>query len=163
MQRTIPRESLAWLAGIIDGEGTIGCYFYHDRNKQSPRYGIWIVNTDQRIINQVQNLFRSIGAEKVFVGEKHYKKGLGKKRSWYVQVNRKSDVKIILESITKYLISKQEQANLILKFFTDYPNLLLRRGNRSGKKNDNFAIYDKLIKDIKMAKQKIGEPVETKR
>lgn len=163
-QRTIPRESLiAWLAGIIDGEGTIGCYFYHDKSSRSPRYGIWIVNTDQRIILEGKRIFELMGIEKIYIGEKNYKGGIGRKRSWYLQINRKADIQRGLEIIIPYLISKKKQAQLILSFFKSYPNLLLNRGNRSGKKNDNFKVYSKLIEALKKAKMEIGEPVETKR
>lgn len=164
MQKTTPWETkIAWLAGIIDGEGTIGCYFYHEKTGQSPRYGIWIINTDKRIIDMTSEIFRQLGATKVFTAEKVYKKNLwSKNRMWYVQVNRKLDVKLILEAITPYLVSKQEQAQLILNFFNDFPNLLYGRGNRSGKRNENFQAYNLLIEQIKQAKKKILVPVETK-
>lgn len=165
--RTTPWESqLGYLAGIIDGEGTIGCYFYHDRGNQSPRYGIWIVNTDKRILDQCKTTIHEIGLEKVFMGIRNYKPTNFKKtpsKVWYIQISRKADVKTLLETITPLLISKQEQAQLILNFFNEYPNLLYGRGTRSGNVNKNYAAYDKLITDIKEAKKRIGEPVETKR
>jgi hypothetical protein len=167
MARTTPRESqLGYLAGIIDGEGTIGCYFYHDRGNQSPRYGIWIVNSDKRILDRCKATIHEIGLENVFLGQRNYKQTNFKKtpsKMWYIQISRKADVKTLLEAITPHLTSKQEQAQLILNFFNDYPNLLYGRGTRFGRANENYAAYDKLITDIKEAKKKIGEPVETKR
>ncbi len=101
----------------------------------------------------------NLGAEKVYIGKKNYRKNtLGKKECWYVQVNRKMDIKIILEAISPLLISKKKQADLILSFFKDYPNLLLGRGNRSGKKNDNFEAYNKLIEAIKKEKMVLISP-----
>jgi len=171
IQRTTPREvkktDLAWLAGIIDGEGTIGAYFFLDKRSKhrSPRYGIWLCNSEKSMIERSANIMANLGA-KVYLLSKTYKDGaLLKARwlMWQLQVQKKEDVKIVLEKISPYMVSKKPQANRLLKFFNDYPNLLYGRGNRSGKKNEHFEIYKKLEKDLKNLKVCNLIPVETKR
>lgn len=171
IQRTTPREvkqtSLAWLAGIIDGEGTIGAYFYFEKkcNHSSPRYGIWLCNSEKSMIDKAAEIMADLGA-RVYITEKVYTKYSLIKPRWLmyeIKIQRKGDVKTILEAIEPYMVSKRNQAKVLLKFFIDYPNLLLGRGNRSGKTNDHFDIYRKLEKELKRLKICSLTPVETKR
>ena len=61
MNKKTPREAkLAWLAGIIDGEGTIGAYFPKDKEGKikQPVYGIYICNSDIEMVNEVKNIYQ---------------------------------------------------------------------------------------------------------
>lgn len=164
-QGTIPRETnFAWLAGIIDGEGTIGAYFYHEHGYNSCRYGIWIPNTDKRMIDKSAEIMTALGC-KVYITEKKYKPGnlMPRYIVFELKIQRRNDVKLILEKTEPYLISKKEQAQVLLKFLNDFPNLLLGRGNKSGKKNEHFDEYDKVQKKLKELKRSYLVPVTTKR
>ena len=62
MYRTTPSEGLAWLAGIIEGEGSIANYPPR-HNKAYPtgnggyNRGIVIVNTDEKILNRCKQIY----------------------------------------------------------------------------------------------------------
>lgn len=51
------QERLAWLAGIIDGEGSISLILRPDQNKKVFKPVITIVNTDRGIINKCKQIF----------------------------------------------------------------------------------------------------------
>jgi isopentenyl phosphate kinase len=70
MKRTTPSQEVShfdigWLAGIIDGEGSLAHYVCKRKGltkegkslKGSPIYGVYVINSDMEILNKVKNLF----------------------------------------------------------------------------------------------------------
>jgi hypothetical protein len=111
---------LAYLAGIIDGEGTISFQKNHHvkcwRGWQiNPRVGI--SNTSVPMINYLKNFF-----EKIKIAYSCSAKQENRKKTAYVlQVSRHSHILRLLDLVTPFLIAKKKQASL-LKEWIDIQN-----------------------------------------
>lgn len=173
MIKTIPREvlkiKLAWLAGIIDGEGTIGFYLYRKKNGEikQPIYGIYLVNTDYRMISEVAGIYRSFGYTPFFSKKNIYPKSFirSTKQCWEVKLTRRDEIKEMLKRLIPYLVTKREQAELIYNFLHENSTTKLlvgRINNRKGRINKNHAIYLELERRLKEIKDNFKTPVETK-
>lgn len=103
MYEHVTQEEWAYLAGIIDSEGTIGCA--RIRESQYNTY-ISITNTNHNVIVWIQQKFGgNIGTFQP-KGKKAYR--------WST---RKAELqRVIIEHILQYLIVKYEQAELLLAF-----------------------------------------------
>jgi hypothetical protein len=96
-------EDLAYLAGIIDGEGTIGLYWHKARD--SYRVKIYVVNTCKNLIDWLGSVFGGYVYER--------KHNQWKTRyEWHLG----EDSMDLLESLIPYLKVKKGQANVILEF-----------------------------------------------
>lgn len=112
-------EKTAYLAGIIDGEGTI----YAIRRRRSVR--VYVVNTDERLIRWLEREFGGL------VYRREPRHGWKAKFEWHV-VSR--DVSRILTLVLPYLVIKREQAELGLAVRSDvekYPYQRSRRAYRA--------------------------------
>lgn len=110
---------MAYLAGIIDGEGTITLTRMHNNENRRPI--ISIASTDLDLLVYVQELTGgSISKKKNYNPSKH-------KISYSFVIKRKDTVFIILESILPYLKipSKINRAEFILK---NYKKVTPRNG-----------------------------------
>lgn len=170
MNKKTPREAkLAWLAGIIDGEGTIGAYFPKDKEGKikQPVYGIYICNSDIEMVNEVKNIYQKMDL-KFYFNVKKYKEGLFKTsvQMYELKLSRRKEIEHLLKLIIPYLIAKKREAKIIYKFLINNSTekLLKNRGNRSKKINDNHVVYLKLERQFQEARR-FGNlaPVETKR
>ena len=94
----------AWLAGFIDGEGTI--IMYHNGNP-SPVWRLSAVNTDQNTMNHCKEL-TGVGSmsHRVRDNPKH-----SDSWEWYVSTWQ---AKAIVEQIEPYMITKKETARMML-------------------------------------------------
>ena len=101
-------SQLAYLAGIIDGEGTF--YIGKDnRNEKSFNSRLYVVNTDERLINWLHNNFGGLIYSRSSAKNPHWKK----KFEW---ITHKSQILPICEAIYPYLVCKKEQADIMIKF-----------------------------------------------
>lgn len=102
------RDQAAYLAGIIDGEGT----FYIGQEVRHPKCfnsRILVVNTDIRLINWL----------KENCGGLVYTRSNSKNPSWklkYEWITQKSQILPICEYVLPYLICKKEQAEVMIEF-----------------------------------------------
>lgn len=102
------KEQIIYLAGIIDGEGT----FYigkHNKHKKGFNCRLYVVNTDQRLINWLHKNFGGLIYSRSSSKNPHWKT----KFEWIVNT---SQILPICESIFPYLICKKEQAEIMMKF-----------------------------------------------
>ncbi len=110
---------LAWLAGIVDGEGYIGIQYYHTRRKNiSVGVELSISNTDEQIIFKSQNIIQKLGVNPYI---QSYAYGLKNrpqnKKQLKVVVHRMKQLSILLDNINPYLTgNKKERAILVLEF-----------------------------------------------
>lgn len=112
-------RSLAWLAGIIDGEGTVSVQVYtlpDGRVRITPFVGV--VNTDARILAETRAILTEIGVK--FRDCKAPNSGCGFEQTLVcsnIRVDGQKPVKLLLETIGSYLRSKKrENAVTILKY-----------------------------------------------
>lgn len=107
---------LAWLAGIVDGEGTMGIY----KQSPSPRgrgktpsiiVGFRISNSDSRIILQSAKICERITGKQVTVNRYQ---SINRFPEYKISVNSQKDIFAILSAIKPYLIGKADQAEIII-------------------------------------------------
>lgn len=105
---------IAWLAGIVDGEGHIGLSYQNQkRDICTVRFDFQIVNTDYELIEKVVRILREIGINP------HIRERVHKKSTWatnkIVTVPRLHGIERVLSLIYEHLTGlKREKANLIL-------------------------------------------------
>ncbi len=129
---------LAWLAGIMEGEGTFAIY-HQKRSNNTPtdqlRACISLTNTDPHLIEKAYEIFKSIGVE-MHIHE--YKNKKGSTRPVYdMQTAKHINVKVVCESLLPYLFGeKKAKANMLLRYVSR------RLEKLEGKNNTRKAIYD---------------------
>jgi len=109
----LEKTESAWLAGIIDGEGSINSYFRDKerRNGKGSNYGIFlqIVNSDKDIIDKVVDL---CGVKIAYESQRP-----NRRKMYHVTINKTSEIIRILKSIHPYLTGyKQRRAELALEY-----------------------------------------------
>ena len=112
----VTRTDLAWLAGFMDGEGTIGLHRSNAKSYPHPyiRPTFQVPNTDMRLIKRVVEIIEGVGCKaSVCVS---FKGGNGCKKAWRARVHAQKDLVILLPLLIPYLVSKDEQARLALEF-----------------------------------------------
>ena len=103
---------LAYLAGIVDGEGTISFQKNHHvkcwRGWQiNPRVGI--CNTSVPMINYLKELFQKVK----IAYSCSIKQESGRKDTYVLQVSRHDHILRLLKLITPFLVAKTGQARLV--------------------------------------------------
>lgn len=103
-------KELAYMAGIIDGEGTISIdYRFHRKNKSAHKYHrpyLSVPNTDKRLIDWIHQRFSGCIA---------FRAAKNNSRALYEWHAKTSDLEKILNALLPYLFLKKEQAELILR------------------------------------------------
>ena len=122
----LTKEEAAYLAGVFDGEGSIGLYYC--KSHSVPKVQITITNTDFNLRDWLKSkiLWVSIHNRKPNNGR------LGTKDLWHWKVSNRGQVKAILEVLVPFLIVKLSQTKLILSLLDDEKEEL---GNRDYNKN----------------------------
>jgi len=104
---------LGWLAGIVDGEGTISAYWEKKKGYKSPsRYlqvYIGVSNTDNKITEKCKKITKAGG---IYYHKTHHEKN----KDWSRWEARGGNACKIVELILPYLISKKSQAKNLLKW-----------------------------------------------
>ena len=122
-----------WLACAIDFEGSILMY-QNGSAKQAIRANTSILtNTDFKLIQTACNLLKKMKVQHRIVplsNSKRWKKQW--KFAWRVEISPIDDNKVFLKEIHTYLISKREQADLVLEFLS----------NRTSKTKSPASEYD---------------------
>lgn len=104
----------AWLAGVIDGEGSIGLYDY---GREGRRVLIQVSNTNEAFVNKMREL---IGCgSKVLRTNQHLKKDmrfphLGRKPIFHYALKGSARCYVVLKQIIPYLIIKKQLAQTIV-------------------------------------------------
>jgi hypothetical protein len=134
---------LAYMAGIIDGEGSIGFYKNYINTIHEWHYNtrLSITNTDLALINWLQDTFS--GKIYVIPPDKNH---LGKKPVYRWHLNKKQEILNLLIDILPYLRLKKLQAELVIDYIS---NNLDGRGRanreRAYKHRDEIASKIKLV------------------
>jgi hypothetical protein len=103
-------EQLAYMAGIIDGEGGINIersLYVSKRDKSISKYYIGALRVGMKSKETILALYECAGMGSVY----HHKNGMS---LWYVS---KSDAKKLIVQLLPYLITKKGQALLLLDYF----------------------------------------------
>lgn len=115
-QETVSEKELSWLAGILDGEGSIGIsrLMSHRKNPtMTPR--ISLGNTNPKIIAEVRRIFKKIPVT-CFIEKRQQTLGKNWKAAEVLQISHIQGAQDILKAVTPYLIGKKLQAEILLSF-----------------------------------------------
>lgn len=127
MARTIPREvtkeDIGWIAGIIDGEGSITFQAPRRPQKQGQKivYGIHIVNSCEEMIDKCVNIINAFEDGKGRPIEKKpkvYRVNAFKtnKGMFQITLRKISTIKGLLTAINPHLTEKRYKAERLLNF-----------------------------------------------
>lgn len=109
--------TLAWLAGIMEGEGTFSIYHQKRKGRDTDqlRATISLTNTDPILMNRCYEIFKSLGIE-MHMHEYKNKKG-STKPVYDLQTARAEYVKIACEALLPYLVGERNaKAKMLLRF-----------------------------------------------
>lgn len=108
----LPDTLLAYMAGIIDGEGclTISRQIRKDRKNPSFKTSITVSNTDRRLVDIFHENFGGVIYE---TKDNRVSKGWANSFTWHCSIGNSA---IFLKAILPYLIAKKAQALMILEF-----------------------------------------------
>lgn len=122
------QTEIAWLAGFLDGEGTIGLHRANSKKWPHPYLAphLQAPNTDLRLIERARDIIERI------TGVRPWRvvasKAAGRcKMSWRFMVKSQRQLAVLLPALIPHLISKHEQAEIVLQF-------VLRREGRMRKR-----------------------------
>lgn len=142
-QETLTQAEIGWLAGIIEGEGSITMNARKKQWKGWNGFGvdmqIYAVNTDAGIIEKSVSILRKMGVEPHILETKtvpipHKRKDgtyCSEKTIMYVNVNRMRDILTVINAIIDHMAGeKKSRASLIRQF-------IIRRIERKGQHTNN--------------------------
>jgi hypothetical protein len=121
---TATNEEIAWLAGILDGEGMV-CF--SRKGKLNPQVKVSIRNTCPYMISKISNILSRLAANYTYSME--YKDHPKWKPSIRIQVNGLDSVKRFLSACYPYLTTKREEASLMLAYVSWRETLPRHTGN----------------------------------
>lgn len=118
---TVNDTDIAWLAGIVDGEGCFSVKRPIVRKTYKPgrvtSYQVWLVvcNTSETMVLRVSEILRGLGVahqpiRKVWKGKK------ATRWQYWLHVARKSDLLRATEALLPYLVAKQDEARIVAWF-----------------------------------------------
>jgi len=110
-------DKIGWLAGIVDGEGTITITRQNRFTWFSYRPEIHITNTNFQILKTAKQLFEKISGRKVRIFSTNLKRNVYRIRLQDTQGCLK-----MLEVLMPHLIGKKNQAVVLLNFLSNKGN-----------------------------------------
>ena len=122
----ITDTDIAWLAGIMDAEGSIGLY----KNGNGNYYArVTITNTDIRMFDKIKNILEKLHLS-VYIKENERQKGRNWKPRWQMVFSGSTKPKKFLNTLMPYLVTKKLEAKLTLEFIES--RSIKRYQNREG-------------------------------
>lgn len=109
----------AWLAGIVDGEGTVGAYFQgRKRGRRAITPILQVVSTDEIIVNKVAQIVRTLGiqVEPTQVGVTKRNRPV-----WIWACRRAKALQQVLPALLPFLVLKAPQAERLLEIVSGGP------------------------------------------
>ncbi len=107
----VKSDVVAYIAGILDGEGSILIGRNPKRNLYTPV--MQFVNTNEGLLDYIA---QKIGGAKYYEYKRKKKRARDKKDCYYLKIRQTNKVKTLCETFLPYLIVKKKQAKLMLKF-----------------------------------------------
>ena len=139
---------LAWLAGIIEGEGWISLALVKSAKRNGislPAYvpNIGLVNTDLMIVEKAEELFKKLGLKyranlrKAYIGPD----GASRKEKKEISIATHENFKILAKAIYPYMVGeKRQRIEKVLKFIESRASKT-RRGKNSKYTQEEHEIY----------------------
>lgn len=131
------QTDLAYLAGIIDGEGWIGLQKRLNKRWWTYLPCIRVTNTDPNIIQRVCEIWDGLGVSGHIYETEQGPSVSNGKNVMYIQIQKQSVLRTVLEAIIPYLVGKKARAIMLLRFLNkqvdrDEAYEAIRLANRKG-------------------------------
>jgi LAGLIDADG endonuclease len=113
---TVQEVDLAWLAGIIDGEGCFSIYSVSrkDANTPSPSACLTITNSNCLLLNRCKEILGALNIKYLYNDPKNgHQRG---RRVMRIRVKNYSSLRRLVELVRPFLVSKADQARIMLEF-----------------------------------------------
>jgi hypothetical protein len=107
---------LAWLAGIIDGEGCFSIYSVtrKDANTPSPSANLTITNSNHLLLARCKEILDELNIKYLYNDPKNgHQRG---RRVMRIRVKNFSSMRILIELLLPFLVGKADQAKVMLEF-----------------------------------------------
>ena len=126
-------RDLGWLAGILDGEGSIVLGTFKRKEGYLQTYhDVRFYNSDEEVINKVVKILDMNGI-KSFTSSRLQYGNLGDRQGFTVAVSNNASVVKLLEAVKEDLTCKKARAELVLRFC----KLRLEHKNRPNTDEEN--------------------------
>jgi hypothetical protein len=113
---TVRDVELAWLAGIIDGEGCFSIYGVHrkDADNPSPSANLTITNSNCLLLERCREILDELHIKYLYHDPKNgHQRG---RRVMRIRVKNYSSIQSLIELTLPFLIGKVDQAKILLEF-----------------------------------------------
>ena len=113
---------LSWLAGILDGEGTISFASKFSKSSRQKNYHfrpeLKVDNTDQVMLDEIMSILDEVGAAYYVrdTGKSPSKRNPNWKKSTRIIIEGLKRLRSFLPIISPYLINKKPQADLLMEY-----------------------------------------------
>jgi len=108
---------LAWLAGFIDGDGSI--QLVRSQNVLKPK--VTIINTNDTLLNECIRILKLLNGREPYIYTQKSTSVKHKIRKQII-ITKQSEIVHLLVSIYPHLVGKKEQAKLLMRFCTKIRN-----------------------------------------
>lgn len=112
---TLTDLEIGYLAGLIDGEGSIGLTYDKTRNRLTPCLAIY--NTNQKIVEHCKEILKG-GIIKSYQIKPSRLIPTPKKRIFQIKFQSRWAILELLKLISPYLAGKKEQAELMIEYLS---------------------------------------------
>lgn len=112
----VQNTDLAWLAGVIDGEGCFSIYSVSrkDADLPSPSAYLSITNSNCLLLKRCEEIFDELNVKYLYNDPKNgHQQG---RRVMRIRVKNYSSLKKLIELLLPFLIAKADQAKVMLEF-----------------------------------------------
>src|SRR3990167_10291833 len=163
MRQLLPIEQrLAWLAGILDGEGYVSATInvlragkkrtkvgrpkagmpleLKDVTERSLRFQVRVGNTDAAMIREIASIADSIGIKYFIFSYCPKQRGDGRYKELFgIHFHGKDRTKLLLTAVLPWLVTKRPQAELLLEMITRREKISYHAGSL-----DDFLLREQL-------------------
>ena len=141
MYENLTEEELAYIAGLVDGEGSFHLH-KHKRNTGLITYDVsfYISNTKKELIDWLN---KKIEGSRIQETKKN-KEYLNRNICYLFHLTKQKNLLEFLPKIIPYLIIKRNQANIIFEFIKIRSSLYKRGGHNSIHSNEEEKMYFKI-------------------
>jgi hypothetical protein len=114
----VREADLAWLAGIIDGEGCFSIYSVSrkDADNPSPAAYLSITNSNSLLLKRCLEIFDELNIKYLYNDPKNgHQRG---RKVMRIRVKNYSSLRRLIELVLPFLVGKVDQARIMLEFVT---------------------------------------------
>lgn len=135
VNQQVTREDWAYLAGLWDGEGSIGMNIYKAGKSQRYAVHMTLTNTDLALVNEVVRIM-DVSHAPAHVSLRNRP---GRLPAYQIDIRRYESCKIMLENMLPFLKGKKELAVLLLRYITKRTETLRTQNLLTFQRNGKFA------------------------